>query len=350
MAILGEIARSDLGSGLQSQTYNLCRMLKPQKIMLVNSVSFNGNEQHDYLYEGFNVQKTLGWPTNIECARFIKGLTHVITAETAYNQKIYELAKLHGVRVFTQPNWEFLDHLQNRGLKGPYKWLMPSYWKLEEMKELFPNTVYLPPPIFINEFKKARNKNFERTHTRKFLHVVGKAASHDRNGTLDLINAMKVSKGKFDLVIRSQFPLEEYQQITGNDSRIIFDINNYSDQSYVYEDFDLMVMPRRYGGLCLPMNEALCSGLPVIMTDISPNNRVLPQKWLIESEAIDSFMGRSRIDIYKTDILELALKLDWFANKDDDDLLNEKYEAFQIGHDNYSSDILKSKYMEIMEL
>ena len=29
-------------------------------------------------------------------------------------------------------------------------------------------------------------------------------------------------------------------------------------------------MPRRYGGLCLPMNEALTSGLPVIMSNQSP--------------------------------------------------------------------------------
>lgn len=38
-----------------------------------------------------------------------------------------------------------------------------------------------------------------------------------------------------------------------------------------------MILPRKYAGLCLPMNEALMSGLPVIMTDIEPNNVILPK-------------------------------------------------------------------------
>jgi DNA polymerase I-like protein with 3'-5' exonuclease and polymerase domains len=31
------------------------------------------------------------------------------------------------------------------------------------------------------------------------------------------------------------------------------------------------------------MNEALLSGLPVIMTDVSPNNTILPPEWLVEA-------------------------------------------------------------------
>jgi hypothetical protein len=30
--------------------------------------------------------------------------------------------------------------------------------------------------------------------------------------------------------------------------------------------------------LCLPMNEALTSGLPVIMSNMSPNDAILPQE------------------------------------------------------------------------
>ena len=57
----------------------------------------------------------------------------------------------------------------------------------------------------------------------------------------------------------------------------------------MYSGFDAMVLPRRYAGLCLPMNEALMSALPVFMTNISPNNAILPPKWLAESKQIDTF-------------------------------------------------------------
>ena len=44
-----------------------------------------------------------------------------------------------------------------------------------------------------------------------------------------------------------------------------------------------MIMPRRYGGLCLPLAEAMTSGLPVFRSSVSPNNE-LPADWLIPGE------------------------------------------------------------------
>lgn len=347
---LGEIVRADLGSGLQSQTLNLCRMLKPDRLMLVNSTSFNESPVYPEMYEGFDVQMTAGWPTNLDCARFVKDLTHIITAETAYNPRIYELSRFHDTKVFTQLNWEFLDHIHNPRLPGPYKWLMPSYWKLEEMQQLFPNTVYLPPPIFMNDFKKARLTNFARESShRRFVHIMGKVASHDRNGTLDLINALKFSKERYQLVIRSQYPVPEYAQLV-NDNRVIFDIGNVKEQNDMYEDFDAMVLPRRYGGLCLPMNEALASGLPVIMSDTSPNDKVLPKEWLAKGEVGGSFKARTEIDIFTCDVVDLARCLDRFASMSQIELDGAKGEAYNIAIEQYSSDTLKPKYIEELEL
>ena len=347
---LGAIVRADLGSGLQSQTYNLTRMLRPAVLLSVNSKDFNGREQHDEMYDGFTVQKTMGWPTNLECARFVNsGITHIITAETAYNPKIYELSRARGIKVFTQLNWEFLDHIHNRYQPSPYMWLMPSYWHLEEMQEMYPNTVYLPPPIFMNDFKEARDANLDRNTERKFVHIVGKAASHDRNGTLDLIHSLKYSQAQFKLVIRSQYDIPEYVEIC-DDPRVVFEIGNIPNQVDMYKGFDLMIMPRRYGGLCLPMNEALCSALPVIMPDISPNNKVLPEEWLVPATKDFDFMARTRIDVHKSDIMKLGMKLDWFAKMSDDELHLKKLAAYQIGYDNYSTDQLKERYVEVMGL
>ena len=139
--------------------------------------------------------------------------------------------------------------------------------------------IYLPPPIDPNEFKEAREVNFKRKGTKRFLHMVGTLASKDRNGTLDLLQSLKYTKADFELVIHSQQELPREYMV--DDRRVKYSMRNVENTSDLYKDFDALILPRRYAGLCLPTNEALISGLPVIMTDTSPNNEWLPKEWLV---------------------------------------------------------------------
>jgi len=43
-----------------------------------------------------------------------------------------------------------------------------------------------------------------------------------------------------------------------------------------YDGMDALVLPRRYGGLCLPVQEAMAAGLAVVMTDCPPNPTMWP--------------------------------------------------------------------------
>lgn len=342
---LGIIVRSDLGSGLQSQTYNLTRMLKPDRILHINSKPFNGREQHTEMYEGFQGFSTQGFPDARSVRRFLAGLTHVLTAETFYGFEMIKLANQNNIKTFNQYNYEFCDHLR-QPLPNPYLWLAPSHWYTEEMKAKFENVRYLPPPIFTNDFKDARETNFDRTGSRRFVHIVGKQAEHDRNGTEDLLRALEFCQSEFELVIRSQYPLP-YEI---NDRRLTFDFGNKTEQNELYKDFDAMIIPRRYGGLCLPMNEALCSGLPVIMTDVSPNNQILPEHWLCQAKVKMQFMTRTMIDCHMSDLQDLASIIDRFATMPDKDLSREKATAFQIGFNEFDADNLREKYKEVLEL
>jgi glycosyltransferase involved in cell wall biosynthesis len=77
-----------------------------------------------------------------------------------------------------------------------------------------------------------------------------------------------------------------------------------------------MVMPRRYGGLCMPVNEALGAGMPVIMPYISPNNSWLSKEWLTPAELKLTTIfrrGNISINVYKTDPTILAKLIDKFA-------------------------------------
>jgi glycosyltransferase involved in cell wall biosynthesis len=114
----------------------------------------------------------------------------------------------------------------------------------------------------------------------------------------------------------------------------------------MYDGFDAMVLPRRYAGLCLPMNEALMSGLPVFMTDISPNNQVLPKDWLIPSSKITTLMTRVKLDLYDADVRELGKRIDKYVNSDKKE---QKEKAATIGFENFDPSILRDQYLQILE-
>jgi glycosyltransferase involved in cell wall biosynthesis len=180
-----------------------------------------------------------------------------------------------------------------------------------------------------------------RDHKR-LLHIGGKAASQDRNGTQTVIDMLRYSKADYELVIRSQSELN----INYKDSRLTVEIGNIDSRSEMYNGFDAMVMPRRYAGLCLPMNEALVSGLPVFMTDISPNNQILPSDWLVSSSKVSTLMTRVKLDVYEADVKELAKKIDRYINIDKK---LQKEKALTIGFENFDPSILKDQYLQILE-
>jgi glycosyltransferase involved in cell wall biosynthesis len=337
---LGIIARSD-ETGLGNQTRNLTYMLKPTKVMLIDSTSFNGNTQYPQKYAGFFAERVRGFPNTRQIRGWLRGLDAVLTCETFYHSYFVNFARHAGVKTFLQYNYEFLDNLRDPRLPLPDVLLAPSKWRFDEMVRRFPNVVYLPPPTDERLFKSARDVNFSRAgRTRRYLHIAGRVAVHDRNGTDTLINSLRLSHAEFELVIKSQTPLKPIA-----DRRVRVDYNCPRDEAELYSDFDALVLPRRYGGLCLPMNEALVSGLPVIMTDVSPNNKVLPAEWLVPTRYYGEFMARTPIKMYEAEETALAAKLDAWAINDIEPL---KAEALELGYNNYSYNALRQAYQEVL--
>jgi hypothetical protein len=107
-----------------------------------------------------------------------------------------------------------------------------------------------------------------------------------------------------------------------------------------------MVLPRRYAGLCLPMNESLMSALPVFMTNVSPNDHVLPNRWLIKSKPIETFRTKVRIELFEADSIILAQTIDDYINNKNK--IIEKEKAFELGYNNFAPDNLKNTYLNII--
>jgi hypothetical protein len=319
-------------------------MLNPDKIMLINSRFFNQNKQHPEWYEGYNCQTTIkGFPTTDEILKFLTDIDVVISCELFYNPKFVDLAKSRGIKTILQYNYEFLDYLANPRLTLPDVLVAPSLWNFEDVVDKFGDktrVVHLPPPTDVNLFSGAREINKSKTHKR-LLHIAGKAAVKDRNGTNTVIEMLNYSSGDYELVIKTQSQLD----IKCNDPRLTIDASSPDSHQSLYEGFDAMILPRRYAGLCLPMNEALISALPVFMTDISPNNKVLPSDWLFNSTKIDQLQTRTMLDVYNGDAKMLAKLVDDYY---DLNILNLKNKAFDLGNNNFSIQSLKDKYISLI--
>ena len=342
---LGIIARADK-TGLGNQTKELVDMLKPDKVLLIDSSHFNGNKQYPEWYEGYNVTKTqAGFMSNMEVNAFLNEIDVVISCEIFYNRRLAALAHRRGIKTILQYNYEFFEYFVVEGMRQPNILLGPTTWHLDYIDKYFggkSKVMHLPPPTTPAIFGDAKKINMAKTHKR-ILHVAGKRAAKDRNGTNTVIEMLEYSKANYELVITVQGDFNPYC----SDSRLTINNSNPDNRAELYSGFDFMILPRKYGGLCLPMNEALLSGLPVIMTDISPNNDILPSEWLVEASKTAEVQFKGLVELYETDPQKLAELVDKFINEYD--IAEEKQKAFDLGYNTFSPDVLKDKYLSIME-
>lgn len=345
---LGIISRADL-TGLGVQSRNWVRLLNPDKVIVINSSPFNGNEQHFEWYSGRRgAFKIDGFIRPTEINQILDNIDVLLTFEIPYNYQLIAVARARGIKTIIQNNWEFTDYLSQPHLPLPDLLVNHSYWHLDEQKNRWPGiTEYCPSPIFTDDFKDISTNNILRNSKLRFLHVAGRKTYQDRNGTNNLLEAIKLIPEEYDfeLVIKAQSA--DIENI--DDKRVLIDRSSPVDEKELYRDFDVMIMPRRYGGACLPMGEALMSNLPVIMPNIDPNNKILPKQWLIDSGRVGSFMTRTEIDIFDVDSQLLADKIIDFINMPQDDILKEKILARDIAIREFSDKSVLSKWNLLMQ-
>lgn len=343
MTRVGVIARADL-TGLGIQSRNWVRLLNPDKVIVINSKPFNHNEQHMEWYEGRrNAYRVDGFIQNGEINPILDNLDVILTFEIPYSYDLIRVARARGVKTIIQNNWEFTDYLRQPQLPLPDLLVNHSYWHLDDQRALWPGiTEYCATPVFIEDYEQIYQQNIARTSKRRFLHIAGRGTYEDRNGTQDLLEAVKLIPAdvEFELVIKAQTAAFT----TIDDRRVVIDKSSPLDEKELYRDFDALIMPRRYAGACLPMNEALASGMPVIMSDIDPNDKVLSHAWLVPAEKKSVFMARTLIDVYSVDHQKLADKMIDLASIKPKNLLSQKKLAREIAIKEYSSEAIKEKW------
>ena len=267
---LGLIVRTD-HRGLGAQTRTLAKFLNPERVLVVEMGRHTPYREHLEQFPDAHRQTFPMEPTAF--GRWAKGLDWVLSCETFYGDHMISTARVLGVRTALQYNFEFAGFAKDPDWVRPDVLIAPSTWMTQAMPH--PHVV-LPPPV-----DRAAFPYRHRTEAKTFVHVVGHRAKGDRAGSKIVWGCLRHIDEPATIIIRAQtnmgFPaLRKIGKV-----EVRYEIDDISDPSKLYEDADVLVAPRRYGGLSLPIQEASSMGLPVIALDREPENQILDPRLLV---------------------------------------------------------------------
>lgn len=176
-----------------------------------------------------------------------------------------------------------------------------------------------------------------RERARVFVHNAGHGGIGGRNGTKELLDAMSYVKSPIKLIIRSQF-----NNFKSNDPRVEIRVGDFPYDT-LFDEGDVFIYPDKWGGSCLPLQEAHSAGMLVMATNRLPTNRWLPieplipiQRYKREKIAVKEFDSAvinpqdiaKTIDAwYNNDITEYSLAGKKWAKDNSWEKLKPLYEA-----------------------
>jgi glycosyltransferase involved in cell wall biosynthesis len=295
---IGLIARADEG-GLAQVSLGLFKHLNPASVM---AYCPGWMPEHLDRYPGAMVVNKA--PTDNEIREFLVGLDVVITLETPYNWKLFTIAREMGVRSIMMVDYEYTpDPLPT---KPDLLWAHND-WHLDDIRKLGP-TVYIPMPVDREQFAfRLRKKALT------FVAVLGnKVGEDDREGVATILAAIPLVKNRdVRFILHSRFPIPEMQ-----DSRVTIDSTSKANAQDNWNEGDVLIRPRHYAGPSLPVYEALSCGMPVLMTDIAPQNKFLPKHWLLPCKMNTISIFGHEIERGVVAPETLAAKIDEWAGRD----------------------------------
>lgn len=257
---VGLIARCE-DRGLGVMTWAFHRHMRPDRTLLIrpDATIGRGFEQHAGRYPDAVHVPWGGGALDEDAVRgFLDGLDVVYSAETFYDPRIPEWAREAGVATVLHVMPEF----HNPDLPAPTMRWLPTSWRAEQ----FPGVSVVPVPVEAARLAVPSAPNAPL----RLLHVVGHRAAGDRNGTTTILQMLRMIRSRVDVTIVCQdrrlpsvrtAPTVHLRRLMGGERSL----------DALYAEHDVIVIPRRYGGLCLPAQEALSFGKALIMPDVSPN-------------------------------------------------------------------------------
>lgn len=261
---LGLVARAE-NRGLGILAWEIYRHMAPARTMVVEMGDLaRGFPPHlDRYPDATVVPFRSGILDETVCREWLAGLDVVLMLETAYDWRFVGWAADAGCRtlLYVMPEFWRADVPQPDAIWNPTPW----------RHETLPGRArVVPVPVALDRFATPEKRTGGPL---RVLHNVGHRAAMDRNGTAVVLAALRHIRGPGPVevtisgqdgrlpAIRSTRHVQIVSRPRGGE--------NYWD---VPVGFDLLAMPRRYGGLCLPVQEAMAAGVVPLMPDVAPND------------------------------------------------------------------------------
>ena len=273
------IARCD-DTGLGNESIEFVEHVRPERVL---KVLVGDKKQYPDRFEG---KEYYGIPSDDAIRALLDGMDMLFCIETPYNQSTFSIARKMGVKTALRVNYEYMGNYV--GYNAPDLWISPVEWNMEWIPN--PNIV-LPFPVCTDKIKFKERKKAQR-----FLHIAGHKGYMDRNGTNIVLDAMKCIKSDAEVIIKDQSNTPE------------------PEYAHLYDDGDVLLYPRRHSGQSLVMNEAMAAGMPIMMTDMEPQNTILPKDMLIPVKRMGAVDIRRRIEFAEIDPIKVAELIDKWYN------------------------------------
>lgn len=301
----GAIVRGE-SRGLGNLTNEVHRNLHPDRTLLIEmgELAKGFPIVHDYP-DAMRVPFVGGVLDEDTVRDWMRGLDVIWTAETFYDWRIVTWAREMGVRTVNYVMPEF--YRAELTEQADVVW-NPTTWRHDSLPD---GARVVPFPVALDRLGGPE----ERTGGPiRVLHNAGHRAAMDRNGTATFYAALRQ--------IRTTVPIEV--TISGQDGRLPafrpvrnLSITNRAHGSPDYWDvpagFDMLVMPRRYGGLCLPVQEAMAAGVVPLMPDVSPN--LDWPVWPLQSRPYGEFRTPGGLlKLAQVDASVVAREIAWLAD------------------------------------
>jgi glycosyltransferase involved in cell wall biosynthesis len=350
---IGLIARAD-HTGLAIQTHNFFANMHPAVTLVVDFSRYGHPHPDMAMYPGATRWEALvhpgpdpnvygqAWPDPV-VDQFLDQVDAVFTCETPYNYYVFEEARRRGIKTVLQPNFEFFEQAAEPDLfPEPDVFALPSTWHMDDIRAALPGReiIYLPVPVDRSVLPTGRHDTLTT-----ILHTAGTVAQPNRNGTAALIQAMGYLER---LPIRADIFAQRAtidQPLPSNVRLHIGTMEHYWE--FYTPEYDMMVLPRRWGGLCLPMQEALACGMPVLMPDCEPNTTLLPEEMLTPAETFEQLQTRHLIDLYDVDPVVLSNQIKRFHQEPG--LMTDASEWAATWGEQHSWEALSEDYCRILQ-
>lgn len=336
----GLIARCN-DRGIGTITREVFAHLQPTKTLAVQPDSAKHMPQHhDEWYPGAPVVK-LGaggfrW-TDDQIRDWLDGLDVVLMVETDYDDRMVAFADEQAV--------------------ASVKWIMPEYFKPErpttvawnptsyrmDALPLGARVVAVPVPV---DRWPLETLDLDVGLPPRWLHVAGARAAMDRNGTLIVLQALRLLRREHHVIMRAQDEALHVPEV-GRAVRLEQHCVGVRDYWDLYQGADALLLPRRYAGLSLPAQEAMGAGLGLVMPDVEPQCSEWPILPVNAPYLNHITTGAGDIPLCAPDPADLARLMDACADRPE--ILAERRRASRVWAERHSWDRLGPKIITELE-